>query len=122
MVAAEQDAEVAPRRAAGLVDEVDLAGHALGFVHAVAALPDPDAFAVGLCAPQRLGVLVRIVGDQRICRAQHAVRSEELTSDLQSLMRISYAVFCLKKKNYQSQRSSIIIHTQHNHSTSRHID
>src|SRR3546814_6260392 len=31
---------------------------------------------------------------------QHpAVRSEEHTSELQSLMRISYAVFCLKKKN-----------------------
>src|SRR3546814_7918928 len=28
------------------------------------------------------------------------VRSEEHTSDLQSLMRISYAVFCLKKKQY----------------------
>src|SRR3546814_7279975 len=28
-----------------------------------------------------------------------AVRSEEHTSELQSLMRISYAVFCLKKKN-----------------------
>src|SRR3546814_7669375 len=27
-------------------------------------------------------------------------RSEEHTSELQSLMRISYAVFCLKKKNY----------------------
>src|SRR3546814_7264980 len=30
---------------------------------------------------------------------QGAVRSEEHTSELQSLMRISYAVFCLKKKN-----------------------
>src|SRR3546814_1622249 len=30
------------------------------------------------------------------CRADH--RSEEHTSELQSLMRISYAVFCLKKK------------------------
>src|SRR3546814_1255093 len=29
-----------------------------------------------------------------------AVRSEEHTSELQSLMRISYAVFCLKKKTY----------------------
>src|SRR3546814_5386139 len=29
----------------------------------------------------------------------HLVRSEEHTSELQSLMRISYAVFCLKKKN-----------------------
>src|SRR3546814_10196582 len=31
-----------------------------------------------------------------------AKRSEEHTSELQSLMRISYAVFCLKKKNTQS--------------------
>src|SRR3546814_10752928 len=30
-------------------------------------------------------------------------RSEEHTSELQSLMRISYAVFCLKKKKYKSQ-------------------
>src|SRR3546814_8889222 len=29
-------------------------------------------------------------------------RSEEHTSELQSLMRISYAVFCLKKKKHQS--------------------
>src|SRR3546814_5515922 len=29
---------------------------------------------------------------------EHVVRSEEHTSELQSLMRISYAVFCLKKK------------------------
>src|SRR3546814_10529981 len=32
-------------------------------------------------------------------RAPCAYRSEEHTSELQSLMRISYAVFCLKKKN-----------------------
>src|SRR3546814_9293487 len=32
-----------------------------------------------------------------------AVRSEEHTSELQSLMRISYAVFCLKKKNNHTQ-------------------
>src|SRR3546814_4789855 len=31
------------------------------------------------------------------------VRSEEHTSELQSLMRISYAVFCLKKKKYHQQ-------------------
>src|SRR3546814_2047070 len=30
-------------------------------------------------------------------------RSEEHTSELQSLMRISYAVFCLKKKNHHKQ-------------------
>src|SRR3546814_1836625 len=33
-----------------------------------------------------------------------AGRSEEHTSELQSLMRISYAVFCLKKKNTQKTR------------------
>src|SRR3546814_10523108 len=32
-------------------------------------------------------------------KARHPVRSEEHTSELQSLMRISYAVFCLNKKN-----------------------
>src|SRR3546814_3624277 len=32
-------------------------------------------------------------------RHQSGARSEEHTSELQSLMRISYAVFCLKKKN-----------------------
>src|SRR3546814_10512338 len=32
-------------------------------------------------------------------RAPEAIRSEEHTSELQSLMRISYAVFCWKKKN-----------------------
>src|SRR3546814_7865404 len=31
-------------------------------------------------------------------------RSEEHTSELQSLMRISYAVFCLKKKNKQKRK------------------
>src|SRR3546814_10023111 len=32
-------------------------------------------------------------------RLEIALRSEEHTSELQSLMRLSYAVFCLKKKN-----------------------
>src|SRR3546814_7159163 len=35
-------------------------------------------------------------------RVGAALRSEEHTSELQSLMRISYAVFCLKKKNKYS--------------------
>src|SRR3546814_5922788 len=35
------------------------------------------------------------------------IRSEEHTSELQSLMRISYAVFCLKKKKKQQQGSKI---------------
>src|SRR3546814_7574308 len=41
-------------------------------------------------------------------------RSEEHTYELQSLMRISYAVFCLKKKN-KTQRPSIPISHQTNH-------
>src|SRR3546814_2336006 len=36
----------------------------------------------------------------------NATRSEEHTSELQSLMRSSYAVFCLKKKNKQQQRKT----------------
>src|SRR3546814_1377897 len=51
-----------------------------------------------------------------------ALRSEEHTSELQSLMRISYAVFCLKKKNQtnmphtndKQQRQ-----TQHTHAQAR---
>src|SRR3546814_4993887 len=37
-----------------------------------------------------------IIGDPD----KRRLRSEEHTSELQSLMRISYAVFCLKKKNH----------------------
>src|SRR3546814_10113619 len=53
------------------------------------------------------GVLFQSAGRQREDPAADAValalrvRSEEHTSELQSLMRISYAVFCLKKKNKQ---------------------
>src|SRR3546814_961594 len=36
------------------------------------------------------------------------IRSEEHTSELQSLMRISYAVFCLKQKNKEKKISPII--------------
>src|SRR3546814_9623572 len=38
-------------------------------------------------------------------------RSEEHTSELQSLMRISYAVFCLKKKHTKSTRHTSRYHT-----------
>src|SRR3546814_7745037 len=37
-------------------------------------------------------------------------RSEEHTSELQSLMRISYAVFCLKKKKIYTYRISYYVH------------
>src|SRR3546814_6825651 len=52
-------------------------------------------------------------GGRRFTRFCHrypgACRSEEHTSELQSLMRISYAVFCLKKKKHQRER----IHNLH---------
>src|SRR3546814_10150814 len=41
----------------------------------------------------------RLVGALQPRRQTDHQRSEEHTSELQSLMRISYAVFCLKKKN-----------------------
>src|SRR3546814_9813541 len=39
-------------------------------------------------------------------RRAHRRRSEEHTSELQSLMRISYAVFCLKKKNIHKKNKT----------------
>src|SRR3546814_2065503 len=63
----------------------------------------------GLCRIVAHGVGVGIVPDTAARRARRSApiaivrltddRSEEHTSELQSLMRISYAVFCLKKKN-----------------------
>src|SRR3546814_4791732 len=41
---------------------------------------------------------------RRLARCTAPLRSEEHTSELQSLMRISYAVFCLKKKNTLQRR------------------
>src|SRR3546814_8779860 len=39
-------------------------------------------------------------------KGHETYRSEEHTSELQSLMRISYAVFCLKKKKKQGRKTS----------------
>src|SRR3546814_3712917 len=73
-----------------------------------------DVVAGGLQHP--IGHIARMIGgmkDEGQLRALVAVhrvdalvvryedRSEEHTSELQSLMRISYAVFCLKKKTYR---------------------
>src|SRR3546814_3152908 len=44
----------------------------------------------------------RIRFPEQFCR--EIFRSEEHTSELQSLMRISYAVFCLKKKTLQQKK------------------
>src|SRR3546814_10049729 len=54
-------------------------------------------------AAARAGYPDHLVDDRAYGRQRdapfHELRSEEQTSELQSLMRISYAVFCLKKKN-----------------------
>src|SRR3546814_10775637 len=51
-------------------------------------------------------------------------RSEEHTSELQSLMRISYAVFCLKKKNHNTHKKKLTnehIKKQHTKLIKTHI-
>src|SRR3546814_7290851 len=49
-------------------------------------------------------------------RAQAIDRSEEHTSELQSLMRISYAVFCLKKKKtHNDEQQATPLHSARKH-------
>src|SRR3546814_3626030 len=56
--------------------------------------------------PQTIAMMLARTGGARTDAADYAIRSEEHTSELQSLMRISYAVFCLKKKkNITSDRT-----------------
>src|SRR3546814_1358557 len=62
----------------------------------------------GIHAAAMLGKLEEF---QRADRGQEAlggIRSEEHTSELQSLMRISYAVFCLKKKKNKYKQTNRI--------------
>src|SRR3546814_8973163 len=70
---------------------------------AQAAMAQRDTSVSDLC--KELGIervtLYRYVGPNGELR-----RSEEHTSELQSLMRISYAVFCLKKKNKQKHNTN----------------
>src|SRR3546814_9802523 len=63
-----------------------------------------NAFGARRFDPGALTILDELqlhIGDHAEYGDDHSphVRSEEHTSELQSLMRISYAVFCLKKKN-----------------------
>src|SRR3546814_10898109 len=51
-------------------------------------------------------------GDLRGQYGFAGARSEEHTSELQSLMRISYAVFCLKKKKQTTQEHQIQFHNK----------
>src|SRR3546814_10037547 len=85
---------------------------ALVAVEAVAGRVDVD-LDLGMRLPHGVHVAHRnaLV---RFAEVQHHRRSEEHTSELQSLMRISYAVFCLKKKKKQKKNNT---HTHANHIT-----
>src|SRR3546814_6336878 len=49
-------------------------------------------------------ILLEAIGGANALKMNINVRSEEHTSELQSLMRISYAVFCLKKKKTEMKK------------------
>src|SRR3546814_2978705 len=71
--------------------------------------PSPFAFFLGEAF--KLGLAVLLLGLAADLGRNWLVwpaflRSEEHTSELQSLMRISYAVFCLKKKNINHKTAS----------------
>src|SRR3546814_4867909 len=79
------------------------AQHGAGRNHRAAEIADAGRVAPG-AGPVALGFAGR---DAAHGGASHAnMRSEEHTSELQSLMRISYAVFCLKKKNNTNNKIS----------------
>src|SRR3546814_1980742 len=77
-------------RAASLVRHVIAAGADWRGFHIFAGSQTLDADAIIDAQRATLGLAARL--------AEEADRSEEHTSELQSLMRSSYAVFCLKKK------------------------
>src|SRR3546814_10799785 len=71
--------------------------------HGVAAeLNHDDLPAVPLKPGQGFDQGARVGGNLLLLQRWSALRSEEHTSELQSLMRISYAVFCLKKTKFRT--------------------
>src|SRR3546814_5338655 len=81
----DRDSVFPGKRDGGVVHDAEILGQHLHVAQRVVAL--------GLGVPGR----VRVVDAVHLGALQQQ-RSEEHTSELQSLMRISYAVFCLKKK------------------------
>src|SRR3546814_2708130 len=63
------------------------------------------------CAPVFLALAQHAGGTGEGVGVGHPPRSEEHTSELQSLMRISYAVFCLKKKTSKTTEQHHINNT-----------
>src|SRR3546814_2426616 len=62
---------------------------------------------------RRIDAVMRFEGWKHRRAARRTERSEEHTSELQSLMRISYAVFCLKKKINTNQLDRLHITNTH---------
>src|SRR3546814_7444410 len=94
----------------------------LGSSHPGSFQPErrPSRLLLWLPASPRLPQRLRKQHSPRLChrndrRSQHHRRSEEHTSELQSLMRISYAVFCLKKKKTINTTTTQLITTTHIH-------
>src|SRR3546814_7379905 len=97
---AEADAEQrAPRVGAG-GDEVEADARVIGRAGAGRDQDRIGAGAKGLCRGERVVAFDAHLGAQldQIMNEVEGERSEEHTSEHQSLMRLSYAVFCLKKK------------------------
>src|SRR3546814_973885 len=70
--------------------------------------PDPELWRPSLhqSMPRRRPSCPSCSHADRVGIQDDRIRSEEHTSELQSLMRISYAVFCLKKKNIRKTHTS----------------
>src|SRR3546814_8219237 len=92
-----------------LGDERVVGAHEILRLHA-------DCLRLGFCFDRSLDrhrpfhlelILGHAVREGRTVRQIGGIRSEEHTSELQSLMRISYAVFCLKKKKKSKTRHHI---------------
>src|SRR3546814_7992399 len=80
-----------------LICHPDTPGKAVRSVAVEVSLSFEDGFALRYIVGGSIADLVLPHGEGELVIADS--RSEEHTSELQSLMRISYAVFCLKKKN-----------------------
>src|SRR3546814_3441988 len=107
----ELDTLIVPVGGGGLISGMAIAAHGINpdiqmvgvesaaFPSAYAALQnDPSLVKGGQTIAE--GIAVKNIG-------RLTLRSEEHTSELQSLMRISYAVFCLKKKHHTTTHNPI---------------
>src|SRR3546814_8851869 len=101
-----QNEQNLPRRAAGLVSRRAGVGDTLGLADGAHAFCKPLTETEALLrAPRRICASRTQRGAGKGEGAGHvSERSEEHTSELQSLMRTSYAVLCLKKKQKQPKQ------------------